>query len=128
MAASPFHERVAFRLEGAGEGHARVRLPYDDANTTANRALHGGAIAATADLAGVLAAWSAADAHPEMLTGRTLACDVSYVAGALGEDVFGEAEILRRGREIVYSTVRVLNESGKLLAQANHVYQLRPKD
>ena len=124
MGASPFHTRVGFLLEDARSGFARVRLPYDDANTTANQALHGGAIAATADLAGTLAAWSAGDADPGDSAGRTLACDVSYVAGALGEDIFGEGDVLRRGREVVYSSVRVVNEAGKLLAHANHVYQL----
>lgn len=127
MASSPFQVRVGFRLEEARSGFARVRLPYDDANTTAQQALHGGAIAATAEVAGALAAWSAGDSDPATDAGRTLACDVSYIAGALGEDVFGEGEVLRRGKEVVYSSVRVVNGAGKLLAAANHIFQLRPR-
>jgi len=127
MGASPFCTRLGFRLEEARSGFTRVRLPYDDANTTARQALHGGAIAATAEIAGALAAWSADEGDPAASTGRTLACDVSYVAGALGEDVFGEGEVLRRGKEVVYSSVRVLNAAGKLLAFANHVFQLQPR-
>ncbi len=127
IAASSFHRRLGFRVEQVRCGFARVRLPYDEANTTARSALHGGAIAATADLAATLAAWSGDELSPAQVAGRTLSCDVNYLAGALGEDIFGEAEVLRRGKEVVFSGVHVLNGAGKVLAVANHVFHLCPK-
>ncbi|MCZ6659098.1 MAG: hotdog fold thioesterase [Gammaproteobacteria bacterium] len=125
LAMSPFWKRVGWSLESAEAGRVRVRLPYSEANTTAATALHGGVIAATLDVAGSLAAWSA-EQPVEDVRGRTLGCDVSYIAGALGEDVFGEAEVLRRGREIVFSSVRAVNGEGKLLASGNHIYHFAP--
>ncbi|MBV1878432.1 MAG: PaaI family thioesterase [Pseudomonadales bacterium] len=119
---SAFWTQVGFKLEQSSEGKARVRLPYDEGNTTAATALHGGAIAATLDVAGCLAA--CASDLKEGVSGRLLSCDVSYIAGALGEDIFGEAEVLRRGKEIVYSTVRAVNGDGKLLASGSHIYHL----
>lgn len=121
---SPFWKQVGWCIESAEPGRVRVRLPYTQANTTAATALHGGVIAATLDAAGSLAAWSAEPV--EGVCGRTLSCDVSYIAGALGEDIFGEAEVLRRGREITFSTVRAVNGEGKLLASGNHIYHLAP--
>ncbi len=121
---SGFHRQVGFCVESAGAGFARVRLPYSAGNTTAQTALHGGVIAATLDVAGALAAWSDADADPDAARGRTLSCDVSYVAGALGEDIFGEGQVLRRGKEIVYSSVRAVNAAGKLVASGSHIYRL----
>ena len=123
---SPFWTKVGFKLESSSEGRVRIRLPYDVGNTTAASALHGGAIAATLDVAGCLAAWSGE--KREGLSGQLLACDVSYIAGALGEDIFGEAEVLRKGKEIVYATVRAVNGDGKLLASASHIYQLSPTE
>lgn len=123
---SPFWRTVGFRLESCEADKVRVCLPYHEGNTTAQTALHGSAIAATLDAAASLASWSAAPGTP--LVGRTLACDVSYLAGALGEDIFGAAEVLRRGKEIVYSTARVVNRDGKLLAVANHIHQLTSPD
>jgi uncharacterized protein (TIGR00369 family) len=117
---SPFWQRVGFRLERCAPGSARLRLPYHVDNTTAASALHGGAIAATLDVAGSLAAWAAE--LTDDLAGRTLACDVSYIAGALGEDILGQSEVLRRGKEIVYSAVRAVNGAGKLLASGTHIY------
>lgn len=124
LGGSPFHREVGFRVEHAAEGFARLRLPYDEGNTTAQTALHGGAIAATLDAAGAMGAWTTGNDAPERLRGRTLSIDVSYVAGALGEDIFGEGEVLRRGKEIIYGSVRAVNASGKLLAHANHIYHL----
>jgi len=122
LQSSPFWTKVGFELESSKAGRVRIRLPYDIANTTTATALHGGAIAATLDAAGSLAAWSSEER--EDVSGQLLACDVSYIAGALGEDIFGEAEVLRKGKEIVYTTIRVLNGDGKLLASANHIYNL----
>lgn len=124
LSRSPFHAEVGFRVERAADGVARLRLPYAEGNTTAQTALHGGAIAATLDAGGAMAAWASGDAEPGRLLGRTLSIDVSYVAGALGEDIFGEGEVLRRGKEIVYGAVRAVNAAGKLLAHANHIYHL----
>ena len=122
LAQSAFWSRVGFRVESSSEGKVRVCLPYDKGNTTAATALHGGAIAATLDAAGCLAAWSS-ETRPGV-SGRTLSCDVSYIAGALGNDIYGEAEVLRRGKEIIYSAVRAVDGEGKLLASGNHIYNL----
>ncbi|HDY81657.1 MAG TPA: PaaI family thioesterase [Halieaceae bacterium] len=122
LESSPFWTQVGFKLENNSEGRVRIRLPYNVGNTTAATALHGGAISATLDAAGCLAAWSSE--IPDGLCGHLIACDVSYVAGALGEDIYGEAEVLRRGKEIVYASIRAVNGDGKLLACGNHIYHL----
>jgi len=122
LSQSAFWTKVGFKVDTSSPGRVRVRLPYDKGNTTAVTALHGGVIAATLDTAGCLAAWSTDTA--EGLCGRTLSCDVSYIAGALGKDIFGEAEVLRRGKEIIFSQVRVVNEEGKVIASGNHIYQI----
>ena len=121
---SPFWSGVGWRLESASSGNVRIRLPYSEDNTTAATALHGGAIAATLDAAGCLATYSTGVAESDFA--RTLSCDVSYIAGALGEDIFGEAQVLRRGKEIVYSRVEAQNGDGKLLAVSNHISHVAP--
>lgn len=121
IANSPFLAQMGFRVEAAEPGAVRIRLPYDEALTTARSALHGGAIGALADAAGALCAWSVADHTAQ--AGRTVSCDVSYLAGALGEDIFGEATILRRGKALIYSRVALTNAEGKPLARANHIFQ-----
>jgi uncharacterized protein (TIGR00369 family) len=122
--AMPFARRLGASLERAGEGHARLRLAYRDENTTFQQALHGGAIASLLELAGHAAAWTTVEPADAALQGMTLSCHVSFLAGALGEEVFGEGRVLRRGKEIVYSEVSVVNGAGKQLAHGSHVYRL----
>ncbi|MGE0623359.1 MAG: PaaI family thioesterase [Pseudomonadales bacterium] len=124
LSASPFWSGVGWRLENADSGNVRIRLPYSKDNTTAATALHGGAIAATLDVAGCLAAYSTGVADGDFA--RTLACDVSYIAGALGEDIFGQAQVLRRGKEVVYARVEARNGDDKLLAVSNHISHVAP--
>lgn len=119
-----FARQLGVRVEEAEEGFARVRLPYLDLNTTARQALHGGAIAALLDAAGTMAAWTTADMALSGLRGVTMSCHVSFLAGAIGEDIFGEGRVLRRGKEIVYSDVTVLNGSGKQLARGSHIFRI----
>lgn len=119
-----FVAQLGARIEEIAEGFARVRLPYQDLNTTARQALHGGAIAALLDLSGTVAAMSTADPSNKSLTAMTMSCHVSFLAGAIGEDIFGEGRVLRRGKEIVYSDVFVLNAEGKQLAQGSHVCRI----
>ena len=124
---SPFYRYLGVLLEHSAERDVRLRLPYTDANTTQASALHGGAIGSLADAVGALAAWSSGDASPQGFTGRTIACDVSYLAGALGVDVYGRARVLRRGKAIIFSEVRVEDGDGKPLAYANHLYRIDPR-
>jgi acyl-coenzyme A thioesterase PaaI-like protein len=49
---------------------------------------------------------------------------VNYLSGAIGEDIFAEGRILKRGKEIIYTDVRVTNAAGKLLAQGNVTYRI----
>jgi acyl-coenzyme A thioesterase PaaI-like protein len=49
---------------------------------------------------------------------------VNYLSAVIGEDCFADGRILKRGREIIYSDVRVTNEAGKLLAQGTVVYRI----
>lgn len=81
LARSPFWQQVGWKLQAATDDSARVCLPYNEANTTAETALHGGVIAATLDVAGSLAAWSGIS--PEHKIGLTLACDVNYIVNIL---------------------------------------------
>jgi acyl-coenzyme A thioesterase PaaI-like protein len=50
--------------------------------------------------------------------------NVNYLSGAIGEDIYAEGRVLKRGKEIIYSDVRVTNEAGKLLAQGTVVYRI----
>ncbi|HUF53621.1 MAG TPA: PaaI family thioesterase [Dehalococcoidia bacterium] len=122
--AMPFTRHLAMELHEGGEGWARIRMRYQDENSTAGKALHGGAIASLIDTTGAMAAWTTAEIATPKYFGSTVGVNVNYLSGAIGEDVLADGRVLKRGKELIYTDVRVTNEGGKLLAQGTVVYRI----
>src|SRR5438093_813106 len=116
VAGAPYCARLGVVVEAIALDRARIRVPYKDENSNPGRALHGGVPASTIDIAGVLAAATGFAGRPTFDAG-TLDLSVDYLAAAIGEDIVAEAEVLRRGKEIVYAEVDVRNDGGKRIAK-----------
>ncbi|MDO8616842.1 MAG: PaaI family thioesterase [Dehalococcoidia bacterium] len=121
---TPFMRHLGMEFVEAEEGCARLKLRYQQENSTFGDALHGGAIASLIDTTGAMAAWTTAEIATPRYFGSTVGCNVNYLSGAIGEDIFAEGRVLKRGKEIIYSDVRVTNPAGKLLAQGTVVYRI----
>ena len=122
VAGVPYCARLGIVVEAIALDRARVRVPYQDENSNPGRALHGGVPASTIDIAGVLAAATGLGDGPVFDAG-TLDLSVDYLAAAIGEDIVAEAEVLRRGKEIVYADVDVRNDGGKRIAKGLVTYR-----
>lgn len=121
---TPFMKHLGMEFLDGGEGIARIKLRYQDENSTVGKALHGGAIASLIDTTGAMAAWTTAEIATPKYFGSTVGVTVNYLSGAIGEDIVAEGRVLKRGKEIIYTDVRVTNGEGKLLAQGNVVYRI----
>ena len=119
---APYVASLGIRVESIETDRVRLRVPYKDENSNPGRALHGGVAASTINVAGVLAAWTGLEERPQLDTG-TLDLSVDYLAAAIGEDIVATAEVLRRGKEIVYSDVDVRNDAGKRIAKGLVTYR-----
>lgn len=124
IALTPFMKHLAMEFLDAGEGWAKLAMRYQDENSTAAKALHGGAISSLIDTTGAMAAWTTAEIATPRYFGSTVGINVNYLSAAIGEDIFAEGRVLKRGKEIIYSDVRVTNGEGKLLAQGTVVYRI----
>ncbi|MDX2169921.1 MAG: PaaI family thioesterase [Deltaproteobacteria bacterium] len=122
FAAVPYHASLGLQVESVSAEGARLRVPYRDDNANPGQALHGGAIASTIDAAGALAAWAALGGAAGFEVG-TLDLAVDYLAAAIGEDIIASAEVLRRGKELVYSLVDVRTDAGKRIAIGLSTYR-----
>jgi acyl-coenzyme A thioesterase 13 len=118
----PYHQSLGIRVESIEPDHVRLRVPYKDDNSNPGRALHGGVAASTINIAGTLAAWTGIEERPGLETG-TLDLSVDYLAAAIGEDIVATAQVLRRGKEIVYSDVDIRNDAGKGIAKGLVTYR-----
>jgi uncharacterized protein (TIGR00369 family) len=124
IARTPFMKHLAMEFLDAGEGWAKLKMSYQDENSTAFKALHGGAISSLIDTTGAMAAWTTAEIATPKYFGSTVGINVNYLFGVIGEDIFAEGRVLKRGKEIIYADVRVTNGAGKLLAQGTVVYRI----
>jgi uncharacterized protein (TIGR00369 family) len=120
---SPLVGHLGMRLESIGSDEATLVLPYRDELATQDDIVHGGAIAALIDTAGMAACW-ADDAVPESLTGATVTLNVNYLAAARGQELAAHAVVVRRGRSMVFSEVKVTEPTGRLVATGGVVQRL----
>jgi uncharacterized protein (TIGR00369 family) len=65
-------------------------------------------------------------AEAPALEARTLDLSVTYLAAAIGEDIVADAQVLRRGKEIVYADVGVRNDAGKWIAKGLVTFRAAP--
>ena len=124
MGVIPYMRYLGMEFVEGGEGYVKTRLRFQKENTTVSDALHGGAIASLIDTTGSLAAWTTAELGNPRYFGSTVGINVNYLSGVLGEDCYAEGRVMKRGKEIIYSDVRVTNGAGKLCAQGTVVYRI----
>lgn len=53
--------------------------------------------------------------------------NITYLRPALGDRVYAEATVLRRGRTMAVTEVSILDEAGRLCAKGRTIYAMRPK-
>ena len=120
----PYMAHLGMEFVEGDEGYCKVRLRFQKENSTAADALHGGAIASLIDTTGAMAAWTTAEMGSPRYFGSTVGINVNYLSGVIGEDCYAEGRVLKRGKELIYSDVRVTNPAGKLCAQGTVVYRI----
>lgn len=111
---SPYSRFLGIRLDHLDDKGARLFLPYRDDNSNPGKALHGGCAASLGAIGGQAVA--RAVLGPESGPWHTAQMQVSYLAAAIGEDVIADAELLRRGKELCFVSVRVKTADGKPIA------------
>jgi uncharacterized protein (TIGR00369 family) len=120
---APFSAMLGMKIESAANGSASVRMPFDlrILNEGGPRApVHGGAIAALADVAACAAVWSLA------VTTRTatISIAVNYTGFAVNSDLVGRARVRRTGKRIASVAVEIADASGALIADALVTYKI----
>ena len=120
---SPLVQHLGMRLEAIEDGRAELVLPFRPELATMDDIVHGGAIASLIDTAGMAATWSD-DSEPESLAGSTVTLNVNYVSAARGQDLTATASVVKRGRNMVFSEVRVTEPGGRVVATGSVVQRL----
>ena len=120
---SPFVAKLGIVADVLDANEVRLRLPWDPSNVTLGDMVHGGAIAALADVTVMAAAWAGADV-PDSLRGVTVSMSMQFLAPARSTDLIGVGRVLRRGKTLVNCEVEVVLPSGDLVANAIATYKV----
>jgi uncharacterized protein (TIGR00369 family) len=120
--ASPFAKELGIEIVSLRPDHAQLRLPWAPKLATMGDVVHGGAIAALLDTAGMAAAWSD-DFEPEKTAGATVSMNVNYAAAAVASDLLADARVVRRGRSLCFCEVRVTDAAGTVVAHGSMVHR-----
>jgi uncharacterized protein (TIGR00369 family) len=120
---SPFVTKLGIVPEVLEGDEVRLRMPWDPTNVTLGDMVHGGAIAALADITVMAAAWAGVQAA-ESLRGVTTSMALQYLAPARATDLIGVGRVLRRGKTLVNCDVDVITPDGELVAKAIATYKV----
>ena len=88
-------------------------LPFRPELATMDDVVHGGAIASLIDTAGMAVVLGRRRASRSRWPGSTVTLNVNYVAAARGQDLTATAVVVKRGRSMVFSEVRVTEPDGR---------------
>jgi len=117
----PLHDLLGFEWlrPEKGSRYAEVSMPVrpEAFGFTAN--LHGGAIATLVDLACALAAARATDFDPEVESLVTADMHVRYLGRPSTDMVFGRAEVVRIGSQLIVIECKVVDGDDHLIATAD---------
>ena len=96
---APFSATLGLKIEFAADGAATVRMPFDLRLLNEggpSEPIHGGAIAALADVAACAAVWSLAATTRT----ATISITVNYTGFAVNSDLVARARVKRHGKRI----------------------------
>jgi acyl-CoA thioesterase len=106
---------LGFELESASRGHAVLRLDARARHKQLNNVVHGGILAALADTAAAIAAYSVVPKGTEI---ATVELSINYLAPVPGGSVKADAKVLRAGRNFVVTECEIFNEDGSMAAKS----------
>jgi uncharacterized protein (TIGR00369 family) len=108
-------ELFGFDVERVHEGRATFRLDVGPSHKQLHGVVHGGILAALADTAAAIAAYTTVPRGVEL---ATLEMKINFMEAIPGGSVKAEARVLRSGRNFIVTECEIFSESGSLAAKA----------
>jgi uncharacterized protein (TIGR00369 family) len=110
---------LGFDLEAVSRGRAILRLDVLQHHKQLNNVVHGGILAAMADTAGAVAAYTTV---PKGVALATVELKINYLEAVPDGRIRADARILRTGRNFVVAECEIFDGKGTLAAKALLTY------
>jgi uncharacterized protein (TIGR00369 family) len=123
MLSSRYIEELGVTAERWSDEGVRLRLPFAERLTNDGVVFHGGAVSSLVDTAGAAAVWAGHD-FDKGVRAATVSMTVNYTGAGRGTDLFADAVCVRRGRDLSFSEIRVVDPDDRLVATGTLVYRI----
>lgn len=121
----PLNKLLGLSLADARPGFARIAMRTSPLTLAGiGGSVHGGLLSALVDIAMLEAVFPMLAANEQ--PAGTADLNITYLRPALGDTIYAEATVLRKGRQIAVTEVAILDAAGRLCAQGRTIYSLRP--
>jgi uncharacterized protein (TIGR00369 family) len=120
----PYHQYLGIEVEEARPGHARIAIPTGpkvDGGIAGS--VHGGILASLVDIAMLEAVIPTLEEGEQ--PGGTIDLGITYLRPAMGSRITVEADVVRRGREIVCSEISIRDDQQRLCARGRVLYKVK---
>ncbi len=122
--ANPYHKTLGISVVEQRPGYGKIVLKKDE-NTPGGigGSVHGGVLAAMVDIV-MLVAIFAEMREGEQAAG-TAELSITYLRQTHGENIFAEANVIKRGRQLSFVEVDITDDDGRLCARGKTLYAFR---
>ncbi|MFT4544039.1 MAG: hypothetical protein ACI9UR_000519 [Bacteroidia bacterium] len=120
----PANKIFGVKITEIKEGYAKIHVPFKEEfiGDFVHGLWHGGIIASIADsAAGIAASTILTDARDKL---NTIDLRIDYLSGAIKEDIYAEAELLKVGKRIIKADVKLYQKSKGTVAIARGAFSL----
>ncbi|HVN64253.1 MAG TPA: PaaI family thioesterase [Candidatus Binataceae bacterium] len=124
-AAEPYCGMLGIRLEHADKDGAKIVLPFREEISNPGKQVHGGVVSSLLGIAARIGALAGIDMPGPPLS-NTAELHAAYLSSAVGEDMTGEARVLRRGKELAHVRADVTSSTGKPIATGTAIFRAVP--
>lgn len=122
----PFHRYLGLTIDEARPGFARICLQTSERTLGGiGKSVHGGVLAALVDIAMLQALFPLFGPGDE--ASGTADLNITYMRPAMGERIYAEATVLKKGRQQAVTEVSILDEQGRLCAKGRTIYAIRQR-
>lgn len=119
---SAYYQLLGFEVVELAQGYARLRMPASKKLLQFQGAVHGGAVYSMADAAVAVALVTTCNPGEQVLT---IEGKINYLAPVSeGEEIWAEARLVQRGRQIALGDVEVKGDEGRLVAKGLITYMV----
>ncbi len=106
---------LGFHVESLAPGSAVLSMQVKELHKQIHDVVHGGVLAALADTAAAIAAYTVVERGTEL---ATVELKINYLSAVPGGKIKAEGKVLRAGRNFVVTECEVLDAKGRLAAKA----------